>query len=103
MAAGAHAMHGAHGSHAQMVAEHADHVDHDAHSPASNGGHDHSAACSCLGSCCCCAPVSGPIANVAFIDVEIVASHPLAYAEVPPPNFARTYAQPYPNGPPARA
>jgi hypothetical protein len=79
-----------------------DHVDHSAHLPTPNGGHDHSNACSCLGSCCCCAPVSGPIANVAFIEVEVVATHPLAHAEVPAPNFARTYAQPYPNGPPAR-
>jgi hypothetical protein len=47
--------------------------------------------------------VSGPIANVALIEVTIVASHPLAYADVPAPNFARTYAQPFPNGPPARA
>jgi hypothetical protein len=68
-----------------------------------HSGHDHSGACTCLGMCCFGAPVAQPSSAIALVDVEIVEQSAPTYAPAVSPTIARVYAQPFANGPPARA
>jgi hypothetical protein len=60
-------------------------------------------ACTCLGSCCCAAPIASPEpAREAFVFTFIDAP-PAEYPDVAAPSIEREYAHPFANGPPAQA
>jgi hypothetical protein len=60
-------------------------------------------ACTCLGSCCCAAPVAAPAAPRDAFVVALIDAPPADYPEVAAPSFEREYAHPFANGPPAQA
>ena len=80
-----HAGHAAHGSQSSVPA------DQSHHSPAS---------CTCLGSCCCAAPVAAPASPIELADEIIVAIPVAEYASVASPVIHRAYSLPFANGPP---
>lgn len=60
-------------------------------------------ACTCLGSCCCAAPIASPEpAREAFV-FTLVDAPPAEYPDVAAPSVEREYAHPFANGPPAQA
>jgi len=99
-APGLHAcpVHGEHSAHAS----HAGHMAHG--SPASVPGdksHHGSANCTCLGSCCCAAPVATPASSIELAGAILVDVPPARRPHVERPVVHRAYSLPFANGPPA--
>jgi hypothetical protein len=89
-----------HGSHAAAmhVADHAGHaMAHDHGAPADQHGKH---ACTCLGACCCAAPVAVPATSVEAPLVASLEAAPISLSDVSIVPALRPHSLPFANGPP---
>ncbi|MFI5227860.1 MAG: hypothetical protein ACHQWU_02255 [Gemmatimonadales bacterium] len=80
--------------------------------PSAQGGHDASDAngksapgrtpiCTCLGACCCCAPISLAHQSSAAVTVAARASEPPRHVAIVAPRAPQPHILPFANAPPA--
>jgi hypothetical protein len=97
--------HGNHGAHSGQDA-HGNHSAHSGPAHASDASahgdtsHDDSAGCTCLGLCCCAAPIAAPTGSVDISKTIVLTRSPAAFADVASPIVRRAYAHPFAHGPP---
>lgn len=93
------AVHGDHAGHVAGVG-HAGHMVHGSGTSAPADSHRAPATCTCLGHCCCVAPVGAPATSIELPDsiVRVAVTAPLT--KLAAPVVLRAHSLPFANGPP---
>ena len=79
---------------------HAGHAAHASHEHGAPTEHHGQHACTCLGACCCAAPVALPATNVESPVITTVDHAPIRVADVAVVPAIRPHSLPFANGPP---